>query len=417
MHNGYIDGIFTGNSIDLVAQCRLIKEWRVMKICLVGPCSPLDIDHGQFEFQPDNYDYLDFYRGIPVSTLANELLAAGHEVEIISTVFNLVEEQIILSGPRLKFTIVRSTKNTKVRALTLWKSDRKLLIRAIKESDADIFHAHWTYEFAMATLTCKRDALVSAHDAPIKIFQYYRDIYRLLRLAMAFYVRFRTRNLAAVSPYLADSWRTKMHWKRKIFVLPNLIPKDIVSRSHPYSPHGNRVLCVSDASALKNVKTLIRSWNQISHLVTNHLLVIVGNGLGPSEEMFQWADSSGLNNRIVWKGYLERTEVSSEMSRANILCHPSLEESHSLVLMEALAMGLPIVAGKNSGAVPWTIGDAGVLVDVESELDLSEAMIKLLQNLEVRVGLSKMAVKRSLEVFGTQVILPKYLDTYRLLIG
>ena len=387
-----------------------------MKICLVGPCSPLDIDHGLFEFKPDNYDYLEFYRGIPVSTLANELLAAGHEVEIISTAFNLLEEQMILSGPRLKFTIVRSTKNTKVRALTLWKSDRKLLTRAIEKSDADVFHAHWTYEFAMATLTCKRDALITAHDAPIKIFQHYRDIYRLLRLVMAFYVRFRTRNLSAVSPYLADSWRTKMHWKKNILVLPNLIPKDIVGGSHRYSPHGSRVLCVSDASELKNVKTLIRSWNQMSHLVTDHLLVIVGNGLGPGEEMFQWADSSGLNNRIVWKGYLERTEVSREMSRANILCHPSLEESHSLVLMEALAMGLPIIAGIKSGAVPWTIGDAGVLVDVESELDLSDAMIKLLQNLEARVSFSKMAAKRSLEVFGTQVIFPKYLDTYRLLI-
>ena len=81
--------------------------------------------------------------------LANELLAAGHEVEIISTAFNLLEEQMILSGPRLKFTIVRSTKNTKVRALTLWKSDRKLLVTAIKKSDADIFHAHWTYELSL----------------------------------------------------------------------------------------------------------------------------------------------------------------------------------------------------------------------------------------------------------------------------
>jgi glycosyltransferase involved in cell wall biosynthesis len=388
-----------------------------MKICLIGPCSPLDIDHGLFEFRPDNYDYLDFYRGIPVSTLANELLAAGHEIEIISTAYNLVEEQIILSGPRLKFTIVRSTKNTKVRALTLWKSDRKLLVTAIKKSDADIFHAHWTYEFAMATLTCKRDALISAHDAPIKILQHYRDIYRLLRLVMAFYVRFRTRNLAVVSPYLADSWRTKMHWKKNIFVLPNLIPKDIVIGNHRYSPHGNRVLCVSDASELKNVKTLIRSWNQMSHLADNSLLVIVGHGLGPGEEMFQWADSRGLNNRIVWKGYLERKEISAEMSRANILCHPSLEESHSLALLEALTMGLPIIAGKNSGAVPWVVGDAGVLVDVASESDLSEAIIKLLQNLEARVSLSKMAAKRSFEVFGTQVILPKYLDTYRLLVG
>ena len=80
-------------------------------------------------------------------------------------------------------------------------------------------------------------------------------------------------------------------------------------------------------------------------------------------------------------------------------------------------MGLPIVAGKNSGAVAWTIGPAGILVDVESESDISDAILHLLQNSDVRVGLSNMAVKRSLEVFGTQKILANYLETYRLLAG
>ena len=388
-----------------------------MKICLVGPCSPLDIDHESFEFQPENYSYLSFYRGIPVSTLANELVAAGHEVEIISTAINLEEERIILSGPRLKFTIVRSTKNTKVRVLTLNRSDRKLLVKAIESSDADIFHAHWTYEFAMATLSCKREALITTHDAPIKIFQHYRDLHRFLRMVMAIYVRFRTKNLAAVSPYLAESWRRKMHWKKNIIVLPNLTPRDIFKVNHEYSPDGYRVLCVSDASELKNVKNLIRAWSQVTHEFSDCLLVLVGYGLGYDEEIFEWADSVGLNSRIEWMGYLERPEVSLEMSRANLLCHPSLEESHSIVLVEALAVGLPIIAGKNSGAVPWTVGDAGVLVDVESENEISVAIIKLLQDPDLRVTLANLAAMRSLDVFGTEKILSKYLETYRMLIG
>lgn len=388
-----------------------------MKICLVGPCSPLDISHEQFKFEPDSYEQVSFYRGIPVSTLANELLAAGHEVEIISTAFNLVESQIILSGPRLKFTIVRSTKNTKIRALTFWRSDRKLLARAIEKSDADVFHAHWTYEFAMATLSCKKNALVTAHDAPIRIFQHYRDIFRLLRLGLAIYVRFRTRNLAAVSPYLADSWRRNMFWRRNIFILPNLTPRDILQKNQQYSSEGNRVLCVSDASELKNVKTLIRSWNQISNLADDYLLVIVGNGLGYGEEIFQWAEVNGLNNGIEWKGYLERPGVSLEMSRASVLCHPSLEESHSLVLVEALSAGIPIVAGKNSGAVPWTIGDAGILVDIESDSEISEAIVYLLQNPDVSVSLSNKALNRSREVFGAEMILAKYFEAYRSLLA
>ena len=55
--------------------------------------------------------------------------------------------------------------------------------------------------------------------------------------------------------------------------------------------------------------------------------------------------------------------------------------------------------------------------DVESESDISDAILHLLQNSDVRVGLSNMAVKRSLEVFGTQKILANYLETYRLLAG
>lgn len=51
-----------------------------------------------------------------------------------------------------------------------------------------------------------------------------------------------------------------------------------------------------------------------------------------------------------------------------------------MVVAEALAVGLPVVAGRASGAVPWVMGGHGRLVDVSQALAMADALRSLLDN-------------------------------------
>ena len=333
-------------------------------------------------------------------------------MEVITSAFGIEEDVLILKGSNLVISVIRSTDSTKRRALTLFRSDRQKLSEEIKKSGADIYHAHWTYEFALAALSCRTNVLVTAHDAPLKILFHYRDVYRFLRFMMSVLVRIRTNHLSAVSPYLARNWRKQMWWRKQILILPNFTPIEMLETRNQNSRDKKIVLCISDSSRLKNVKTLVQAWKIVRVTFPEATLKLVGYGLGRGEEIYQWAKLNHLEVGIDWIGYVERSTIVDELNQASIVCHPSLEESHSLVLVESLARGLPIIGGIHSGAVPWTLGDAGLLVDVKLDSEIASAILKLLGSTELRTELSNLARLRSTRMFNAQRILPLYLHAY-----
>jgi glycosyltransferase involved in cell wall biosynthesis len=230
---------------------------------------------------------------------------------------------------------------------------------------------------------------------------------------MAVNVRIRTKNLAVVSPYLAENWRKQMFWKKQISILPNFTSVELLQGKNMLPMDKKTVLCISDSSRLKNVKTLVKAWKDVRAIYPTANLKLVGNGLGMGQEIHQWAKLNRLSDGIEWIGYIDHSLIVQELSQANILCHPSLEESHSLVLVEALARGLPVIGGKHSGAVPWTIGNSGLLVDVKSNSEIANAIVELLLYPELRSRMSELAQKRSSELFSDEEILSKHMQAYR----
>jgi glycosyltransferase involved in cell wall biosynthesis len=282
------------------------------------------------------------------------------------------------------------------------------LLQAIQP---DVVHAHWTYEFAAAALNSGLPTLVTAHDAPVTVLRHFRDPYRAARLALAVWVRARRPSLTAVSPYLAERWRTEMGWRRDITVIPNIAPFGPDGHIRPTAP-GQRVVVVADGSRLKNVRAGLEAWPKVLQSFPSAELHLVGHGLGPSEDLALWADHHSLQQRVFWHGPQGRAEVKEVIGTATMLLHPSLEESLGLVLLEAMALGVPVVGGEASGSVPWTIGDAGVLADVRSPTALAATVVSLLENPQRRAGLGQAGRRRVAEVFSPKVVAGAYEERY-----
>ncbi|TNC50552.1 glycosyltransferase family 4 protein [Rubellimicrobium rubrum] len=109
-------------------------------------------------------------------------------------------------------------------------------------------------------------------------------------------------------------------------------------------------------------------------------LTIVGDGRD-RPELEKQAESLGLHEAVRFVGYKNQDEVAQLLSESTALVLPSFAEGVPVVLMEAMATGLPVVATRING-VPELVEDgvAGRLVPPSDEQALANAMIEITED-------------------------------------
>ena len=381
-----------------------------MHIALIGPCAPSDLMDLLDKEERTRAQSFPGYQGIPVSALARELVHRGHQVSVVST-SDKADCPESFHGESLAIHVVPSQQRPRERARKLWAHERKAMSELLQELKPDVVHAHWTYEFALAALATRLPTLVTAHDAPFTILHHYRDPYRAVRLVMALWVRAKRPPLTAVSPYLAERWRREMGWHSDIAVIPNITPFKPCDGVRD-SPPGQRVVTIADGGRLKNVRAALEAWPFVLRSFPDAELHLIGEGLGPSEDLALWADHHSLLPQTVWHGRVDRDKVRNEIESATALLHPSLEESQPMVLLEAMALGVATVGGLASGGVPWTIGEAGVLTDVRLPAEMAATVIDLLGDPERCRNLGEAGKRRVADVFSPEAVASAYEKQY-----
>ena len=107
---------------------------------------------------------------------------------------------------------------------------------------------------------------------------------------------------------------------------------------------------------------------------------------------------------------LRRQDEIQQMlvQEADVFCSPTLEESFGQVFLEAMAQGVPCIGGAKSGAVPWVIGDGGVVCDVTKPEELAECIEKVMGDYELRRKLSEGGMRRVREMFNIEKVVDMY---------
>ncbi len=133
-----------------------------------------------------------------------------------------------------------------------------------------------------------------------------------------------------------------------------------------------RLLYVGSMVKRKGLDLLIQA---LPYVQAEWKLHIVGNG---SEEeiaqLTQLAQNAGVSERIIWRGYQEGEALAQEYRQAKVFVLPTREDCFGLVLLEALAHGVPIVSSKYADGAYDVISNAqeGCVVDPED----AQAMAK-----------------------------------------
>jgi L-malate glycosyltransferase len=312
--------------------------------------------------------------GYLIATLVRALIERGHHVSVV-TLSPEIAGPRMLEGPRLSYYVY--PMRTRGRMRDLFKLERQGLKAGIVSAGPDVLHAHWTYEWAMASLETGLPTLVTTHDDGLQQLLYSKDLYRLGRLYMQNRVLKEARFLTAVSPYLAVSMRSRT--RAKIDVVPN--PIDICGAIHSGSQQDSEEVKIATVlngwGRRKNAKPAIEAFGILSADLPNAEMYMYGQDFGEEGPAWQWARSKGLAPNIRFRGPLPHECLLRELSTMSILLHPALEESFGMAIVEAMALGVPVVAGSRSGGAPWVLdeGRAGFLTDVEKPKKMAETLL------------------------------------------
>jgi glycosyltransferase involved in cell wall biosynthesis len=241
---------------------------------------------------------------------------------------------------------------------------------------------------------------------PVKDVWHFRWVYRRLvdRLIL---------NCAALGPrVLADaSWFDPT----RVRILHNGVDPEALNRAAEpgrvaaelgLAPGAQVVVMVGEVGPRKDQETFLRALARLDDPTLTTL--VVGDGPEPEVRRLRGLTAAlGLDDRVRWLGF--RRDVPSVIALADLLVLPSREEGFPNTLLEAMALGVPVVATPVDG-VPELIDDGvhGRLVPPGDPAALADAVRGLLDDPALRRALATAAADRVRREFAQDVVMERF---------
>lgn len=357
-----------------------------------------------------------------IGRLAAALLDRQHEVTVFAGSDQITSPQRI-EGRGLQILIC--PRRPRRNSYDFYAAERSSLAAAMRDSGCALIHAHWCYEFAAAAQASGLPHLITAHDCPNQIAGYFRWTpafpHWFFRSLLGRQVCRKARYLTCVSPYVAEHLRSLLRPGSSLTVIPNGVPIGLFHRGEqrlkipaPSSPF--RLATVLEGfGERKNAKTALLAFQLLSRHCPEAELWMFGGDFekgGPAET---WARSQGITAKVFFYGHTPQAELHRLLGdKVSVLLHPALSESHPMAVVEAMAMGIPVIGGKSSGGVPYTLGDgqAGILTNVQDPSELAQSMELMRNDTSLCQRLAQEGWNRARRLFTEDTMVEQYLAEY-----
>jgi glycosyltransferase involved in cell wall biosynthesis len=164
-------------------------------------------------------------------------------------------------------------------------------------------------------------------------------------------------------------------------------------------PQDRYVLYVGGINPHKNLRALISAFAKLRARSAGLKLMLVGDYLADRfvvcyPELKELATRLGVEEDVVFTGYVPDEELCVLYNRAALFVLPSFEEGFGLPALEAMACGVPVVISTGS-ALEEVAGDAGVPVDPHDESALTAAMDRILGDRKLADELAEKSLRRA----------------------
>jgi len=165
----------------------------------------------------------------------------------------------------------------------------------------------------------------------------------------------------------------------------------------------------------KNVIGILKAFKQVLKTIPDARLTLIGPHTDQvyAQKCINIANHLEINNNIKFLGHVEQSVLNERLKACACLVMFSDEETSPTILMQAMALGKPVVASSVGGIPEFVLHEqTGYLVNKQNESDLSEKLISILKNKEKQFQMGNYAHEFAEENFSPAKIVTSTVEAY-----
>lgn len=352
---------------------------------------------------------------VVISKLAECLVQAGHQVTVYTTTANGKTEleveankEVFVDGVLVRY-FNRVTKGNTFFSPDLWQ----FLNKTVKIFDAVHIHGWWNFLVFGAAWICKRNGIkpiLSPHGMFSDYILSARNpkkkwiLHKLIgkRLLQNTFLHVSTQMEANESKKIIPDWEET--------IIPNLVQLP----GKTYERTENDVFSIGFLSRIDPKKGLEILIQALSEVDFHYNLLIAGSGnSGYINSLKKLAKDCGNSDNIKWVGWIEGEEKFNFLSKLDLFALTSYSENFAIVIIEALAVGTPVLISNQIGLFNYILDNNLGWV---SENDIKQITVELnkiyADNQELK-RINKFGVERIANDYNPHSLTDQYIRFYK----
>lgn len=354
--------------------------------------------------------------GVIATELGKLLAERGHEVHFISS---SVPFRLNKWYPNLYFHEVDVNQYSVFKYPPYDLTLASKIAEIAKRESLDLIHVHYAIPHAICAYLAKQmvgedrlKIITTLHGTDITVLGYDPSLSELIRFGIE-----QSDTVTAVSKHLVEETHRLVETEKQIETVYNFVDERVyfkhdanyLKNQYGIEDDEKVIIHVSNFRKVKRVPDVIEAFDLIQKKVKAKLLLV---GDGPEITVVcRKVKEKGLEDHVHFLGKQENIEEILSFSDLKLLL--SEKESFGLVLLEAMACGVPCI-GTNIGGIPEVIedGKTGYLCELGDVASVAEKAIMLLKDEELHKKYSNHAIYRTEALFSSKQIVDQYEQIY-----
>lgn len=353
--------------------------------------------------------------GVIATELGKMLAAKGHEIHFITSGIPFRLNKIY---PTITFHQVEVNSYSVFQYAPYDIALANKMAEVIVDQQLDVLHVHYAIPHAVCAILAKNMAnsdigiVTTLHGTDITVLGYDSSLKGAIKYGIE-----KSDVVTAVSNSLAQETMDLIAPNKEIDTIYNFIDEREYTKKDPgnlkellgIKPDEKVVIHVSNFRKVKHIPDIVESFKLIHQNVPAKLLLV---GDGPEKHpIMESIKGTSVEKDVLFLGKQE--SLSELYAISDLMLLLSEKESFGLVLLEAMACGVPCI-GTDVGGIPEVItnGENGYIVELGDWKKVAEYGVEILRN----TTLHKQIVDRSFEIiqdrFSSKSIVAQYEEMY-----